>query len=189
MIVCIDTKPLTNVQFWKSWPLYRYKHGMYRYKHQNLEILTDMYLSMQACFESYEACWFFRTYTHVSIHASMFRIIWNILFLYRSFCIDTEPVCIDTKCSKCTRTSFRTFVSIQKCMYRYKTPKSQFFKVLKIVLCCQVICKVCQNMFNLFSCVLTIIKTWGWTGALTFSPFLIIVKTLHKLTKPIPNMQ
>ena len=29
---------------------------------------------------------------------------------------------------------------------------------------------------------MTIIKTWGWTGALTFSPFLIIVKTMHKLS-------
>ena len=181
MIICIDTNALTNVKIGKFDLCIDTNTGVYRYKYQNLEILTDMYLSMQACFESYEACWFFRTYTHVSIHASMFRIIWNILFLYRSCCIDTEPVCIDTKCSKSTRTSFRTFVSIQKCMYRYKTPKSQFFKVLKIVLCCQVICKVCQNMFNLFSCVLTIIKTWGWTGALTFSPFLIIVKTMHKL--------
>ena len=105
--------------------------GVYRYKYQNLEILTDMYLSMQACFESSWVFWILRTNRCVSIHASMLRYTGAVLSLRDLFCIDTDHVCIDTKCSKSNRRDFRTFVSIHQCLYRYKIPKSQFFKVLE----------------------------------------------------------
>ena len=52
MIICIDTNALTNVKIEKIDLCIDTNTGVYRYKYQNLEILTDMYLSMQA-FESY----------------------------------------------------------------------------------------------------------------------------------------
>ena len=52
MIICIDTNALTNVKNGKIDLCIDTNTGVYRYKYQNLEILTDMYLSMQACFES-----------------------------------------------------------------------------------------------------------------------------------------
>ena len=93
-----------------------------------LKILTDMYRSMQAWFDTSSTFWILRTYRCVSIHASMLRYTGDVLSLKDHFCIDTDYVCIDTKCTKSDRSNFRTFVSIHQCMYRYKIPKSQFFK-------------------------------------------------------------
>ena len=94
-----------------------------------LKLLTDMYQSMQAWFDTSSSLWILRTYRCVSIHASMLRYTDDVLSLRDHFCIDTDNVCIDTKCTKSNRSNFRTYVSIQLCMYRYKIPKSQFFKV------------------------------------------------------------
>ena len=188
-MVCIDTNPLISVQFENFDLCIDINTCVYRYIYQFLEIFTDMYQIMQAWFDTSCTLWFSERYRCVSIHASMIRYTSDSLPLRDHFCIDTSDICIDTKCTKSVWSNFRTFVSIHMFMYRYIIPKKQFFKVLKILFRCQVICNVAKICYTLFSCVLTIIKTWGWTGALTFSPFLIIVKTLHKLTKPIPNMQ
>ena len=94
-----------------------------------LKLLTDMYQIMQAWFDTSSSLWILRTYRCVSIHASMIRYTGDSLPLRDHFCIDTDNVCIDTKCTKSNRTNFRTYVSIQLCLYRYKIPKSQFFKV------------------------------------------------------------
>ena len=96
-----------------------------------------MYRYMQACFESYGTfCFCIEAVVSIQSLCVSIQSAQNVpeqvsghLYPYRNVCIDT------------------------------KHQKVSFFKVLKIVLCCQVICKVCQNMFNLFSCVLTIIKT------------------------------
>ena len=188
-MVCIDTNPLTSVKNERFDLCIDTNTGVYRYIYQFLEILTDMYQIMQAWFDTSWCFWISERHRYVSIHASMIRYTCNYLPLRDHFCIDTSDRCIDTNCTKSVWSNFRTFVSIHMFMYRYIIPKNQFFKVLKIVFRCQVICNVAKICPTLFSCVLTIIKTWGWTGALTFSPFLIIVKTMHKLTKPIPIMQ
>ena len=93
-----------------------------------LKLLTDMYQIMQAWFDTSSSLWILRTYRCVSIHASMIRYTGDSLPLRDHFCIDTDYACIDTKYPKPDRSNFRTFVSIHQCMYRYKIPKSQFFK-------------------------------------------------------------
>jgi hypothetical protein len=52
MIICIDTNALTNVKNGKIDLCIDTNTGVYRYKYQNLEILTDMYRSMQAWFDT-----------------------------------------------------------------------------------------------------------------------------------------
>ena len=96
-----------------------------------LKLLTDMYQIMQAWFDTSSTLWILRVFTYVSIHASMIRCTGDSLPLRNHFCIDTDYACIDTKYPKPDRSNFRTFVSIHQCMYRYKIPKSQFFKVLE----------------------------------------------------------
>ena len=93
-----------------------------------LKLLTDMYQIMQAWFDTSSTFWILRAFTCVSIHTSMIRCTGDSLPLRDHFCIDTDYVCIDTKYPKSDRSNFRTFVSIHQCMYRYKIPKSQFFK-------------------------------------------------------------
>jgi hypothetical protein len=129
MMVCIDTNPLTSVQIERFDLCIDTNTGVYRYIYQFLEILTDMYRSMQAWFNTSWVFWILRTYRCVSIHASMLRYTDDVLSLRDHFCIDTGNVCIDTKCTKSVRSNFRTFVSIHMFMYRYIIPKNQFFKV------------------------------------------------------------
>ena len=86
--------------------------GVYRYIHQFLEILTDMYQIMQAWFDTSWCFWISERHKCVSIHASMIRYIGNYLPLRDHFCIDTSDRCIDTNCTKSVWNNFRTFVSI-----------------------------------------------------------------------------
>ena len=148
---------------------------MYRYKdvyvsiHISVSWNLDWYVSNHASMIRYIMhSLIFERSECVSIHASMIRYTGDSLPLRDHFCIDTSDRCIDTNCTKSVWSNFRTFVSIHMFMYRYIIPKTQFFKVLKIVFRCQVICNVAKMCSTLFSCVLTIIKTWGWTGALTY---------------------
>ena len=93
-----------------------------------LKILTDMYRSMQAWFDTSSTFWILRTYRCVSIHASMIRYTGDSLPLRDHFCIDTNDICIDTNCTKSVWSNFRTFVSIHTFMYRYIIPKNNFSK-------------------------------------------------------------